>query len=303
MKQVLRGFGAPSKTAIIGAFLLSANFGWGITASCTDTPPNTLSAFGTGNNAGCYETDKTFTNFAVVDNGSTVNPQSTSTLAILGSDNFTGVGSPWTVNAVFTGVGGNPLDLTGHGPPDLLTAGTLSMLVNSTNTFLTNPSYPTPAPGDTNFITTVSLSTFGATGNSGFDPDTISVTETVCVGVNVTCTAANEVTLTATYGNNTSAPTYGCVAGVSSNAVCGLATSSSPIIATYVAPVTTVTVYDAYALDVGSNTTTTVQLNNFTNSFGEGEFSTVPEPSTLLLFGTAFAAIAAFRFREGGQHS
>jgi hypothetical protein len=278
--------------------LLAANYGSSSTAACTTKA--TLASFGaktTGD--GCYETDKTFSNFAVVSGSSgTGIAQSTSTVDIAGSDTFVNeaLNTPWNVSEAFTGATAADFAVTGTG--GATTKGTMSMLVNSTKAFITNPSYPTPVAGATNFIKTVSLSSSGTTGNANAGDDSLIITETFCIG-NVACTASTEVTITATYGNNSSTPAYTCVAGATAHATCGSASSASPIVASYGINVTTLTVTDVYTAVAHRNAaggSTTVTLNNFTDIFGEEELA--PEPSTFVLLGSALAAVAALRRRK-----
>jgi hypothetical protein len=296
------------KLAVIGTFLLAANYSWGSTAACTTRA--TLSSFGvtaptTGD--GCYETDKTFSNFAVVSGSSgTGITQSTSTVKIQGSDTFVSetLNTPWNVSEAFSGATVADFAVTGTG--GATTKGTMSMLVNSTNAFLTNPSYPTPVAGATNFITSVSLSTSGKTGNANNNDDSLIITETFCIG-NAACTATDEIILTATYLNNSSTPSYTCAFGAGGTAAtthtvagsCSGTASASRDVVSFSINVTTVTVVDVYTLAAQVNAaggSTTVTLKNFTDVFGEEELA--PEPSTFLLLGSALAGVAVLRRRK-----
>jgi hypothetical protein len=306
-KQAPSKFAGASKLALVGAYLLAANYGWGsVTACATKTA---LSSFGTGTGSGCYETDKTFSNFAVANDTSNGGvAQSTGTVDIAGSDTFSSekLNTPWTVSEAFTGA--TVADFQAIGTGRLTTAGTMTMLVNSTNAFLTSPGYPTPRAGAQNFITSVSLSTSGVTGNSTGTPDSLVVIETFCIG-NGACTTGtggDQITLTATYGNNTGTPSYSCSLGTGVTpasahivaASCPATASATPITVAFSLNVTTLTVSDNYSMVVHGNNggNTTVTLNNFTNVFGEEELA--PEPSTFALLGAALAGIGVFRWSK-----
>jgi hypothetical protein len=311
MKYSLQGFSRASRCALIAVFVLAANYSWASVAACTTKAA--LNSFGTGTGNGCYETDKTFSNFGVANNsanGGVV--QNASKVDITGTDTFGGtekLNTLWTVSEAFTGV--TVADFQATGTTGLQTAGTMSMLVNSTNAFLTNPTYPAPRPGAQNFITSVSLSTSGATGNSTGTADSLVVVETFCIGNGACTTGAtgDEIILTATYGNNTGTPSYTCALGAGVFAAnahivassCPGTASATPITVQFSLNVTTLTVSDSYSLIVHGNNgnATTVTLNNFTDVFGEEELA--PEPSTFVLFGSALAAVALFRFQRRKQ--
>jgi hypothetical protein len=181
------------------------------------------------------------------------------------------------------------------------TGGTLNYLANSSGAFIApgagagqNNQYPVASPGGSFVITTVGLSTVGTTGNSA-NGDAITITKTFCIGTSA-CTAADEVTLVATIGNNSSTPSYTCVAGASSSASCGSASSGSPILATYAVSVFTLNVTDIYKLTAPGPATTSDTLTSFTDSFGEQQIA--PEPSTFVLLGGALALIMGIRYRQ-----
>ena len=313
MKYPLEGFSRISKCALAGVFVLAANYSWGSVAACTTKA--TLASFGaTATADGCYETDKTFSNFGVVNNSANGGvAQSTSTVDIAGTDTFVSekLNTPWTVSEAFSGA--TVADFRATGTGGLQTAGTMSMLVNSTNAFLTNLSYPTPQAGATNFITSVSLSTSGITGNSTGTADSLVVIETFCIGNGACTTGAggDEVILTATHGNNTGTPSYTCALGAGVTAAtahivgstCPAGSSATPITVSFSLNVTTLTVTDGYTLIAHSNSgnNTTVTLNNFTNVFGEDELA--PEPSTFVLFGSALAGVLLLRIRKREHQS
>ena len=173
------------------------------------------------------------------------------------------------------------------------------MLVNTTKTYLTKPTYPHPTAGFKNVITSISSATSGSTGNgSPAITDSIVAEIIACIGT-ATCTTATEVKIESEYLNNTSTPTYTCFAGVSSFATCGSASSASPIVATFVEGITTLNMDYRYSISSNQNASggpTTTMLNNWTTTFGEAEQS--PEPSTLPLLGSALAALA---WKYGGE--
>lgn len=296
------------RLAAIGTLLLAAN-GWGSTAACITKA--SLSSFGaTATGSGCYETDQTFSNFATV-NGSTSTgvAQSNSTIDIAGSDTFTSetLNTPWLVSEAFSGATAADFAVTGTG--GATTKGTMSMLVNSTNAYLTNPTYPHPQAGANNFITSVSLATSGTTGDANNNDDSLVVVEMFCIGSGACTTGAggDEVILTATYGNNSSTPSYTCALGAGVTAAtahiaaasCPGTASAAPIVVSFSLNVTTLTVTDIYTLAAHVNAAggnTTVTLNNFTDVFGEEELA--PEPSSFFLLGLALAAVAALRLRR-----
>jgi hypothetical protein len=282
----------------MAATLAFAGIGKASTAACTTTGNgSTLASYGLPSLAnGCWETDQTFSDFNVTNSSGPFAPvQSTSTDNIVGSTTFSNVSTPWTVGATFEG--NTPWELTGSLGRHL--AGTVDMLVNSSQAYFAVGGYPTPPLGDSLYIQNVSLATVGSTGDASSIGDSMSVTEIVCIGT-AACTSSDEVTLTATYGNASNAPVYSCTAGASANATCGtLLTSSTPILATFTVNANTLNVSDSYNLTVRNNTTDT--LSSFLNNFGEFEFEPTefaPEPSTFLLLGTAMAALIVLRLRR-----
>jgi hypothetical protein len=171
---------------------------------------------------------------------------------------------------------------------------------------LINPNYPHPIAGDTNVITSVSLSASAITGNAHFPAqEFVDVFQTFCIGsgpCNQGPTAANNtISLEAAFTNNSSSPTYTCLARASANAICGSASSSSPIVVALQIPVTTLNIQYQYEISADgstTNTNTTSTLNNFTTIFGEGEGIVTPEPSSFRLLCAALAALATFRLRR-----
>jgi hypothetical protein len=271
--------------------------------SCTTK--NTLASYGsqlTGN--GCFDIDKSFTNFGVANLGTTGTgwtTQTTSTDDIQGASNFTNVTTPWTVTATFTpaaaGDWTTPVASSGNH-----LEGAINMLVNSSGAFIApggggNTQYPTPNPaGDVFVITSASLANVvGQTGNSGGTADSMTVTETFCVGQGA-CTAATTITLTATFGNNDNSASFTCGVGGSVTASIGTCQSATAGVFNFAStfhPVT-LNVTDTYNLIVHSTTSDT--LTSFDNVFGETEVS--PEPSTWLLMGTGLVGAAFLRFRK-----
>src|ERR1700722_1287007 len=268
MKQIFLRFGIGSKVVVAGALLISANCAWAANASCsTKAVLSTFTPVGTA--SGCWETDKSFTNFVVTNTSTgTGVTQNTGTVDITGSETgFTTetLNTPWTVAATFTPAATGNFSVTGSNGD--VTAGTMTMLVNSSNAFITgDTSYPTPQGGANNYITSVSLATAGSSGNSAGTADSLVVKETFCIGsaaCSVTVGSGNEVILTATYGNNDTTPSYTCALGTGATAAlagivgtsCPGTTSATPITVLFATNVVTLNVSDNYVLDVHSTTT------------------------------------------------
>jgi hypothetical protein len=294
--------GSVLKLAPVCLLWLCANISWASVGSCATTA--SLASYGAPSTAdGCYATDKTFSNFSVADDsgsfgfGGYVN-QTTSNVDIHTTNTFSLETTPWTVSAIFTG----SMTATSNSESLSFTQANLYFLVNSTNAFLTNPTYPKPGTGLTNVITSVSLATSGVTGNSFYpSQDRIQIIQDFCAGA-APCTGTNQVGISALYGNNSSAPAYSCFAGATSGATCGSASSASPIIATFSVGITTLNSsmsYDVQA-DVATNqvSNTTSTINSITDIFGEDEGIVLPEPSTFLLLSFALAALAIAKLRQ-----
>jgi len=152
-----------------------AGASWGSTASCATKA--TLASYGPTNTAnGCFDIDKSFTDFSVTNQGTTgggaATVQTTSTDDIQGTNTFTAVTTPWTVTAGFTPAATSDWSYTGSSGNHL--EGTISYLVNSSAAFIAagsgsgqNSQYPTPSPGDFFAITSANLSNVvGQTSNS-----------------------------------------------------------------------------------------------------------------------------------------
>ncbi len=289
-----------SKRAQIFGFaatlLLTPSASWAAIGSCTTT--HTLAFYavsGAGNqNAGCYDTDKSFTNFTVTDTGSGTT-QTTATDQIQGSSTFTTVTSPWTVSASFTPTTASNWQITGSFGTTLQAS--INYWVNSSGAFITpggggNTEYPTATPGDYFAITSASLANaVGSTGGNG--QDNITIQETFCVGTGA-CTAANTITLTATFSGNTdTTASFTCAVGGSVGATIGTCQSANSGVFNFAAtfhPIT-LNVTNTYSLEVHNNTTDT--LSRFDNIFGEAEFT--PEPSSFVLMGSGVLALVAAR--------
>jgi hypothetical protein len=292
--------------------LVFADVSWASVASCATTA--TLDSFntgvtptGTGN--GCFDIDKSFTNFSVA-NASTGGglAQSNSTDQITGTNTFSAVTSPWSVTTTFTPTVAADWSVSGRASPTFDTInGTINMVVNSNGAFIApgtgagqNNQYPVPIPASDRFyIQTASLGPVVGTTGHGFVPDTIVITETFCAGV-AACNAADQIVLTATIGNNSSVvSSFTCVAaGANTMATCGSASSASAITVTFYYPfVQALNVSDNYTEIVqqsGGGFLTTDTLSSFGNVFGGVELS--PEPSTFVLLGTALLGLGALRF-------
>lgn len=285
--------------SLAALLLLCAAFGWGADSACNPGPA-TLSSFGTpGTGVGCFETDDSFTNFSVTNQG-TLNTGD----QVVGDVNIAGantsdspVTTPWTVTETFSPTSASYWN-TGANSGGANVEATIGYLVNSSAAYIskaTNTQYPTPTAGDAFYIDSVSLAKVtGTTGNSGGTADSITVTEIFCIGNGACSTAATRVTLTATFGNNSSTPTYSCVAGATI-AADGSCSGGTFNFATG-EHVTTLTVTDQYDLVVHS--TTTDFLTSFGNVFGEDEAAATPEPSTFILLGTVLVGIGFLRFRK-----
>jgi hypothetical protein len=276
-------------------YCFSADVAWAVIGSCATNAM--LVHYGTPSTAdGCYVADQTFSNFSVTDNsgglGTGFIHQTTSTIDIRSTNTFSTVLTPWVVSSILTGAVPADFSATG-GNGGAASQGDLFMLVNTTNTYLTNPTYPQPTAGFTNVITSISAATSGSTGNGSPAITDFIVAEIIaCIGT-ATCTKATEVVIESEYLNNTTTPTYTCFAGTSSRATCGSASSASPIVATFAQGVTTLNMDYRYSISSNQNAsggTTTTTLNNWTTTFGENE--QVPEPSTFLFFGSALAVLA-----------
>jgi hypothetical protein len=301
MKKLVVGCSSKGKTlGLIAAMFVFASAGWASTASCNATKA-TLGSFSGGTNPGgpgqgCYETDDTFSQFNVT-NGSTgtgSTMQTNATDNITGSTNFAAVSTPWTETATFTPTTTADWTITGRGGAE--NQGTINMIVNSNEAEFTDPSYHAPTAGDQIFFSTLGLATVGSTGR-GTTADSLVVIETYCIGSAV-CTSLDTVTITATYGNNATTPTFMCNAGTSSLATCAVNGQSATFNGG--ANVTTLNVTDQYTsiVNVRGEISTTDTLTSFANSFGDFEGSTSPEPSTFVLLGSALAGLGFVRLRR-----
>jgi hypothetical protein len=286
----------PDRTVAVIAFAVFAGTAWGSTGSCATK--NTLATYGaTGTANGCYDIDKSFTNLSVTNLGTAGTTQSTSTDDIQGSNNYSAVTTPWNVTATFTPATAADWQVTGSFGANA--EGRINYLTNSSGAYITpgtvNTQYPTATPGDAFFISSASLaSVTGRTGTTG--NDSITITETFCVGT-AACTTADTITLTATNtGSNQTSFTYACSVGsgiTSSIGACQSANSGVFNFNSAYHPVT-LNVFDTYNLVVHNSTTDT--LSSFANTFGEFEAS--PEPSTFALLGLPIAGLFFARRRR-----
>jgi PEP-CTERM motif-containing protein len=285
MKRTCLRLGA-SKLVVASTLLLSANGAWALSTSCAASPYNSLATVGT---TGCYEVDKTFTNFASSTDFLTPTLGLGGTF-IDGSSSGYSPTNPYTVSETFYGsAAGGAWTATGG-----TTSGDFTETVNSANNPV-NPGYPSGS--NPNFITSVSLTTSGSAGDG--TNDRLIVYQRFCLsGSPTNCGATNFVTIEAIYNSGDSTPNYSCkVTGAIAGVSCASPTSDMANIL-FSDQVTTLLVQNAYTLQEPGGATT-VTLNFFEDTFGEQVG--VPEPSTLVLFGSALAAIAALRLRQRKQ--
>lgn len=262
------------------AALLFASAGWATSVPCGSLAP--LDSL-TG---GCYEVDQTFDNLSV--SGSTaVIPgpgpvQSTSTVDLQGSDNFSAVTTPWLVSATFSPPTAADWQATGLGHVD----GRINFTVNAQGDNL-DP----PTPGDSIQIFAATLQVLSALTGT-YRLDQIIVTETLCAGTGP-CSAPDTATLIAAYiGNQLSTPFYTCTTGAAFPGACAGSLSASPIQLNISGGLSTFNVTDNYFMAVFDGTDT---LGSFVNQFDDAE---TPEPSTFVLIGTALAGARVLRSRR-----
>ncbi len=272
---------------MLAAMFVFASVGWASVSSC-DATTVTLGSFSGNLNPGtsaqgCYETDNTFSQFNVTSastgSGTT---QSNQTDEIAGSNTFSAVTSPWTETATFSGATG---DWTVSGSGNTI-VGSVNMLVNSNEAYSTIPTYQAPSAGDAIYFNTLGLAVSGSTGVGGSG---MTVIETYCAG-SLACTVSDEITITATYNNNSSSPSFSCSVGATSQATCAVNHQTATFGGG--ALVQTVNVTDQYTENKN------VTLMDFANSFGDFESATSPEPSTFVLLGSALAALGLVRLRR-----
>jgi len=253
-----------------------------------------LASYSTGTGSGCYEIDQTFSNFAVTNGsaGTGSTDQTTGTVDIAGASTFTAVTTPWTVTSTFTGNTAADWEVV-DGSGGTNTEGTITYLTNTTQAFMTSATYPTVPSGHYIAIKSMSLTSSATDGTNA--ADTITITETFCIG-SAACTtgaAGNTITLTASYsGSGDTTATYGCTVLTDAGATCGSATSATPITLTFTTPVTTLNMTDNYNLVAHGGTTDT--LTSFFNTFNTEE---APEPSTFVLIGSALGGLGLLRLR------
>jgi PEP-CTERM motif len=295
MHKTVIGFRLSGLTLLASAVLFSP-MSWAGTGSCTTTKE--LSAFGATSDAnGCYEIDQTFSNFNVANGPGSSITQGMGTVDITGSSSWASDTTPWTTTATYSGNTGvnTAAPWTTSGPSSFV-EGTITGITNTTATEFSPPGYPTPGGSESILIDNASLSAIGLTG-SGMG-DSITITESFCVGT-AACTtgpSGDTITLKATFsGPNDSTATYSCSTLADSHAACGGGISTTPITVTFTTPVPTLNVSDTYAL-VEGNWSNADALASFSNTFGNEE--TAPEPSTFILLGTALVGIGLLRARR-----
>ena len=274
--------------------ILMSSVSWAADASCATKA--TLASYGTGTANGCYEIDQTFSNFLVTSGsaGTGTTAQTTSTDDIAGSSTFSAVTTPWTVTSTFSGATAADWEVVG-GTGGANTEGTITYVTNTNQAEFTVPGYPTPSAGNSIAISSLSLTASASTGTNA--ADTITITETFCIGSAACTTGAtgDTITLTATYsGTSDTTATYGCTALTDSGATCGSASSATPITVTFATQATTLNFSDNYNLVAHGGTTDT--LNDFFNTFNTDEIG-APEPSTFLLLGAGLAGFGLLRLR------
>jgi hypothetical protein len=281
--------------------ILMSSVSWAANASCATKA--TLASYGTpGTAVGCYEVDQTFSNFLVTNGsaGTGSTTQTTSTDDITGSSTFSAVTTPWTVTSTFSGATAADWEVV-NGSGGTNTEGTITYVTNTTQAEFTVPTgYPTVTSGDHIAISSLSLTASASTGTNA--ADTITVTETFCIGTAACTTGAtgDEITLTATYsGSGDTTATYGCTALTDSGATCGSASSATPITVTFASQVTTLNFSDDYNLVAHGTTTDT--LNDFFNTFNTDEEA--PEPSTFYLLGAGLAGFGMLRLRAARRRN
>jgi hypothetical protein len=304
-----------SRFALAGAFLLAANYGWAVTAACPSSGTALSNLTNTSPfNLYCYDTDKTFYNFAVSGTGTNGGvSQTTSTVDIAGANTLGtySLNTPWTTTATFTGATAADFQATSLGTfTNAVTTGTMTWLVDSASTAVNTAGqgYPTPQAGASNVITGLTFNASGVTGNSSAG-DSLVVTQTFCIGLSACTTGAtgDTITIAATWANNATTPTYSCTALTDSDATCTSATSN--VVTFNSSNIQLLNVTDLYTLTAKDNLTsppltanpTTVTLTNFNDVFAEEELSSSPEPSTFILMGSALVGVAALRFRKRKQ--
>jgi hypothetical protein len=282
--------------------MLFPKAGWASVSICTSTAV-TLASFGATNTGdGCIASDQSFSNFAT---SSVAGPTLTnSDNKIAATNTFASVSAAWAVTSLFTPAAAS--DWETSGASGNLAAG-FSMVTNSQQTYITNPFYPQPSPGDALYLDSLELVATGSTGNgTGVLGDNMSMSTDFCMGNNA-CNSPNfEVALNADWGQNTSTVTaYTCSVGalVTAYFSCGSALSDNPITVTFLQPIATITVEEGFNM-VTNKAGTSDQLISFANVWGDDEQATgseSPEPSTLLLFCCGIAAMGFLRSRRKGS--
>jgi hypothetical protein len=281
--------------AIVASASLLSSVSWASTGACS-TKEDLAFYAPQGTAAGCYETDQTFSNFAVANGsaGTGSTAQTTSTVDIAGSTTFAAVNNPWTVTSTFSGATAADWEEV-NGTVGANTQGTLTYLTNTTQAEFAVTGYPTPTAGAKIVISGLSLTAAATDGTNA--ADAITVTEIFCIGASActTGTSGNEITLTASYsGSGDTTASYSCATLGGAQATCGTAgPSATPITVTFALPQTTLNFSDTY--DLVAHGATTDTLTDFLNTFNTEE---TPEPSTFVLLGTALTGLGFLRLRK-----
>jgi PEP-CTERM motif len=266
---------------VLAVFLLAANYGWGSNGACSADPSYTqVSSYGSGTSAGCYATDKTFSNF--VEQGGGALSLATVFLGADESGYTNGLGA-YTVSALFSGSATGAAWTAGNEEVHNY----FTFIADSANTYGFDSTYPTLPSASP--ITSIALS--GA-GDVSSDGGHITVIEDICLGAGGCGFMANNSILLHIADSNGTSFSHSCTI----LNLAGVTCSPDGTTVTFSSAVTSVSVYAQYELTgsfIGSGITS---LDYFENTFGED--GVTPEPATFVLMGSALAALALLRLRK-----
>ncbi len=275
---------------ILGVVLLSSvPTAWGGVTACPTSTGTSVGSFGaTSMTNGCADVDLSFTNLSVTGGTHTVDgtTPTTSNIDIYGNGTAPSGNSIGPANLNFSGFA----SITGNGSE---TATVSAVVEANTGGSYSGGSYPTPSSPSGSWAFTDMTLLPSATFFSG---DKITISETFCIGANSTngCSSQNLGNITATYGGfgsvafNCTFGTAGVCSNSSGNYVSFGGLSAQP---TMIAISDLVTIANG---NVGS-----VALKDIENIFGQADPDPTPEPSSLILLGSALAGLALYRFRRG----
>lgn len=285
------------KILSIGAVLLALGTGtsWAGIAACSGT--QLLSSFGNPGAAtdGCFQTDVNFDNFAVSTTGNTGNtgdPALTNVNLAASGGTISGSGASSTITqiaAVFTSTDSS--DSTQW----VGTGGSETLVSNVSYQAHAAQSEPTPATWEITSLT-LALGSF-TTSNPANAGNTIEVKEQFCVGASTfSCTSASTdygyieelVTL-----KTTGSPTIADSVCYNNGATSCTATTSLTLSGL---DATSIAIEDSVSITRVSNAGVDIFLTGFTNDINQN--AELPEPSTLVLMGTALAGIGILRRRR-----